>query len=86
MLINVRNPDAVGRLLEFLELTDFDVRRCGEREIEVLPPPAMPSARPELELELYLKVWRATHADEAWIADDGNGETQPERRVESEQR
>ena len=67
------NPDAREELLEFLRHADCEARADGDGAVVVeVPDAAEPQAR--LEVDLYLKAWRASRPDvDAHLLDPHSG-------------
>jgi hypothetical protein len=58
------HPDAREGLIEFLRRANCDAREDGENAVEVDVPDAGGEEQARLEVDLYLKAWQASHADE----------------------
>jgi hypothetical protein len=66
MRVEVSEAALVDELAQALRRCEFTVMRVGRNELEVTVGPAQHGAAEiegaaELELDLYLKVWEATH-------------------------
>ncbi len=67
MRIEVSDPALVDELAQSLRRCEYGVVRTGRHEVEVTFEPARSGVAEiegaaELEIDLYLKVWEATHA------------------------
>jgi hypothetical protein len=57
--LRLEEPSLAGDLLEYLRERDCPAAQIGPDTIEVEPPHDLHTAQAEMELELYLRVWRA---------------------------
>jgi hypothetical protein len=63
MRIFVTDAAQADDLREFLVRAECDVERIDDQTYEVSVPAAHDGAQERLELDLYLRVWQATHTD-----------------------
>jgi hypothetical protein len=61
MKIRLSDPSLIGDLLEFLRARECVVEPASEDTLDVELPVAMRDDAAALELDLYLRVWEATH-------------------------
>ena len=62
MRFQVSDPTLVGDLFDYLRRCNCDVEVCGRDAVEASPPPR--NVEPvylRMELDAYLRVWRAMH-------------------------
>jgi hypothetical protein len=57
--LRLEEPSLAGDLLEYLRERDCSAAQIGPDTIEVELPHTLHTAQAQLELELYLRVWRA---------------------------
>jgi hypothetical protein len=57
--LRLEEPSLAGDLLEYLRERDCPAALIGPGTIEVELPHALHTAQAQMELELYLRVWRA---------------------------
>jgi hypothetical protein len=63
MKVQVNDPSLVEDLAETLRKSQLVVARTGPSELEVRFPWPLREDAASLELDLYLRVWEATHED-----------------------
>ncbi|HEX5470017.1 MAG TPA: hypothetical protein VFW80_13335, partial [Gaiellaceae bacterium] len=61
MKIRLSDPSLIGDLLEFLRARECVVEPASADTLDVELPDAMRADAAALELDLYLRVWEATH-------------------------
>jgi hypothetical protein len=63
MLVWLAEPELIGELRSFLERLGCDVRPAGEAGLLVSIPRSPVARAARLELDLYLRLWEATHSE-----------------------